>query len=143
MFGVCAASIGVLPPSSFSGSSAAPSGMMMAYFIKGEPQRHKEHREQIYDVLFFSVSSVSLWHIPLLKKQLSFNSGASTTRNMRQLIQGDLARVAHRAHQQRTMCHAEVHALLRALAGQESVRETRRKSISTANTIFDFKIVEL
>src|SRR4051812_11475873 len=33
MFGVAAASIGVLPPSSFSGSSAAPSGMMIAYFM--------------------------------------------------------------------------------------------------------------
>src|SRR4051812_12824315 len=33
MFGVAAASIGVLPPSSFRGSSAAPSGMMMAYFM--------------------------------------------------------------------------------------------------------------
>src|SRR4051812_19259806 len=32
MFGVFAASIGVLPPSSLSGSSAAPSGMMIAYF---------------------------------------------------------------------------------------------------------------
>ena len=33
MFGVSAASSGVLPPSSVKGSSAAPSGMMMAYFM--------------------------------------------------------------------------------------------------------------
>src|SRR5438132_6047547 len=33
MLGVWAASSGVLPPSSFKGSSAAPSGMMIAYFI--------------------------------------------------------------------------------------------------------------
>jgi methylenetetrahydrofolate--tRNA-(uracil-5-)-methyltransferase len=33
MLGVRAASSGVFPPSSASGSSAAPSGMMMAYFI--------------------------------------------------------------------------------------------------------------
>src|SRR6185437_1872731 len=33
MFGVRAASIGVSPPSSLRGSSAAPSGMMIAYFM--------------------------------------------------------------------------------------------------------------
>jgi hypothetical protein len=33
MLGVEAASIGVLPPSSAKGSSAAPSGMMIAYFM--------------------------------------------------------------------------------------------------------------
>src|SRR5579862_6830867 len=35
MLGMLAASKGVFPPSSLSGSSAAPSGMMMAYFIFG------------------------------------------------------------------------------------------------------------
>jgi hypothetical protein len=34
MFGVTAASIGVRPPSSFNGSSAAPSGIMIAYFMR-------------------------------------------------------------------------------------------------------------
>src|SRR5215217_2009082 len=34
MLGVAAASMGVLPPSSRKGSSAAPSGMMMAYFMR-------------------------------------------------------------------------------------------------------------
>ena len=33
-FGVWAASMGVMLPSSFSGSSAAPSGMMIAYFMR-------------------------------------------------------------------------------------------------------------
>ena len=35
MFGVCAACRGVLPPSDSCGSSAQPSGMMMAYFMRG------------------------------------------------------------------------------------------------------------
>ena len=44
MLGVCAASSGVLPPSSASGSSAAPSGMMMAYFIACRVQQSELNR---------------------------------------------------------------------------------------------------
>src|SRR6478672_11353112 len=71
------------------------------------------------------------------------NSSTPAARDVHQLIQRDLAGVAHRGHEHRAVRDAEVHALLRFLAGEEAVGEAGRETVAAADAIFDFEVVVL
>src|SRR5688500_8686683 len=59
-----------------------------------------------------------------------------------ELFQRDLARVAHRAHEHRAVGDAEVDALLRLGAGEETVGEAGGEPVAAADAVFDLDVLE-
>src|SRR5262249_30187085 len=68
---------------------------------------------------------------------------ASAAGDVRQLIERDLAGVAHGAHQQRAVRDAEVHAFLRRASGQEAVGEPGSEAVPAADAVFDLEVFEI
>src|SRR5688572_4981853 len=66
---------------------------------------------------------------------------AAAAGDVEQLVEVDHARVAARRLEQRAVGRAEVHALLRRHAVQETVREPRAEPVAAAHAVFDLQVL--
>jgi len=71
---------------------------------------------------------------------LSFDPRRAAAGDVLELFERDLARVAAGAHQQGAVGDAQIDALLRGHALEETVRKTRGKAIAATDAVFDFEI---
>ena len=73
----------------------------------------------------------------------ALNPCRATAGHMLEFFERDLTRVAAGGHQQGAMGNAEVDALLRTLAAQESVGKAGGKAVTAADTVFNLEVREV
>src|SRR5438270_10239654 len=72
----------------------------------------------------------------------TFDAGASALENMHEFVEVDLTGVAPGSLEEGAVGGAEVYTFLGGLSGEEAESETAGETVSAADAVFDFKVIE-
>ena len=78
-----------------------------------------------------------------MRRSLTLYPRTAALHHMHYFIQRDLGSIAARGLQERAVGRAKVHDFLRLHAVEKTIRDAARKSIATADAVFDLQIFEL